>query len=225
MQAQRNGMPAHKAVSAWITAVVSVAGMAVAAPVMAQTAAGAARDGAPSEAARRAAESPYRFILQNAAIRERPKPAPAPAAAAAPVVEKEAPKRPAPVESVATVRQRAAQPAEPVAAQPEAVAPAPTPVAVAAPQAAPAPVVAVRKELIAVRQDPPELSAMLMRERPSGMVTVAFEVNPDGNVSGARVTKSSNSSLNRPSVSAVEKWKFQPIDDTRSLEIELNYSN
>lgn len=66
---------------------------------------------------------------------------------------------------------------------------------------------------------------MLMRERPSGMVTVAFEVNPDGNVSGARVIKSSNSSLNRPSVSAVEKWKFQPIDDTRSLEIELNYSN
>ncbi|MES2786488.1 MAG: TonB family protein [Pseudomonadota bacterium] len=213
--------------------------MAVAAPVMAQTATGVAKDGAPSEAARRAAESPYRFILQNAAIRERPKPTAAPVApsapapAAAPAVEKEPARRVAPVESVAATRQRAVPPPEPNAAQPVQPAPvtlappAAAPVAIAAPVASPAPtpVAAVRKALIPVRQDPPELSAMLMRERHSGMVTVAFEVNPDGNVSGARVTKSSNSSLNRPSVSAVEKWKFQPIDDTRSLEIELNYSN
>jgi TonB family protein len=213
MHSQRDGARAHKALTAWIT-VVGIQ-LAVAAPVMAQTAAGA-KDGAPSEAVRRAAESPYRFILQNAAIRERPRPAAAPAAE----------RRPAPVEqAVAAVPQRPAPRPAPAAAQPEPVEPAPTPVAVAAPEARPAAVVAVRKELVPIKQDPPELSAVLMRERPSGMVTVAFDVNPDGGVTGVKVVQSSNSRLNRVSVAAIERWKFQPIDDTRHLEIELNYSN
>lgn len=187
---------------------------------MAQTAAGA-KDQAPSDAARRAAESPYRFILQNAAIRERPKPKPESAA-----VEREPARRPAP-EAVAAVPQRPAPQAAPAVAQPAPAAPEPvaTPVAVAAPQASPAPVVAARKELVPVRQDPPVLGALLMRERPSGRVTVAFDVMPDGSVSDVKVVSSSNSSLNRPSVNAISAWKFQPIDDTRHLEIELNYSN
>ncbi|MBC7603917.1 MAG: TonB family protein [Ramlibacter sp.] len=218
MQNPRTGAGAHKALNALIT-VVGIQ-LAAVAPVLAQTAP-PAKDAAPSEAARRAAESPYRFILQNAAIRERPKQAAAPAAAP----EREAPKRPASAEqTVASVPSRAqAAPDAPVVSAPEPVAPAATPVAVAAPQARPAPVVAARKELIPIKQDPPELNAQLMREQPTGMVTVAFDVMPNGSVADVKVTRSSNTRLNRPSIQAIQAWKFQPIDDVRQLEIELNY--
>ena len=216
MHSQLNGARTHKVCSALITAVGIQ--LAAVAPVMAQTAP-ATKETAPSEAARRAAESPYRFILQNAAIRERPRAAPAPAAAP----EREAAKRPAASEqTVASVPARPTPQAAPVA-EPEQVAPAPTPVALAAPQARPAPVVAARKELIPIKQDPPELSPSLMREQPTGMVTVAFDVMPDGNVTAVKVTHSSNTKLNRPSLQAVQAWKFHPIDETRQLEIELNY--
>ncbi|MRD47377.1 TonB family protein [Caenimonas koreensis] len=217
-----HGAGAHKALSA-ITALITVVGMqfAATAPALAQAAAGA-KEAAPSEAARRAAESPYRFILQNAAIRERPKAAAAPAPAAAP--EREAPRRPAASEQTfASVPARSAPEPAPAAVVPEPAAPAPTPVAVASPQAKPAPVVAARKELIPIKQDPPELSAALAREQPTGMVTVAFDVMPDGNVTGVKVTHSSNTRLNRPSIQAIQAWKFQPIDEVRQLEIELNY--
>src|SRR5882672_1181115 len=65
-------------------------------------------DNAPSEAARRAAASPYRFILQNAA----PRKAPAPAAAPAPTPVVAEPKK----STAAPVQQASAQPSRAPAA-------------------------------------------------------------------------------------------------------------
>ena len=181
-------------------------------------------DQAPSEAARRAAMSPYRFIIQNASAPAR-KPTPAPAAAPSPapaaaVAEPKKPVAPAPVQ------QAAAQP----------VAPAPKPVAAETPASAPAPEAAIaslsrqpaelpppRLEIIPVRTDEPRLPAALMRERPRGVVKVHFEIQPDGSVGEVKVISSTNRSLNRPSVDAVQKWKFEPVDAVLTVETELVY--
>ena len=223
MHSRTKGGRAHKARNALITAIGLQ--FAAVAPVMAQSAAGS-KESAPSEAARRAAESPYRFILQNASIRERPKqaaPAAAPAPAPSPITETVTRRPAASEQPVASVASPAPQPVAAAAQASPTPAPAPV-VAAAMPQARPAPVVAARKELVAVRQDPPELSPALLRERPTGNVTVAFDVNPDGSVTGVKVTHSSNTKLNRPSVNAITNWKFEPIDDQRQLEIELVYN-
>lgn len=219
MHSLSHGVRTHKVRGA----VVAFLGFfAVAAAVVAQTAAPSAPASAPSEAARRAAESPYRFILQNGAIRERAKPAPA----AQPEKEVRETKRAPEKDTIASVPARPAVAAP--APEPERAAPPPapvaTPVAVAIPQAKPAAVVAARKELIPIKQDPPELSVALLREQPKGTVTVAFDVNTDGSVTGVKVTHSTNIKLNRPSVTAITGWKFQPLDEPKQLEIELNYN-
>ncbi|HUR90180.1 MAG TPA: TonB family protein [Ramlibacter sp.] len=173
-------------------------------------------DNAPSEAARRAAASPYRFILQNASA-PRKAAAPAPATAAAPVAE---PKRPAspPVQQAAAQPQRTA----PVEAAP-APAPAPEP-AVASisrqPAAAPPP---VRREIIAIKTDEPRLSPALLREQPKGTVKIHFDINYDGSVGEVKVVSSSNRALNKPTVEAVQGWKFQPVDEVLTVETELVY--
>lgn len=178
---------------------------------------------APSEAARRAAMSPYRFILQNASAPARKSaPAAAPSPAPAPAVAE--PKKPA---APAPVQQAAAQPV---------AAPAPKQAAAEAPASAPAPETAIaalsrqpaeqpppRLEIIPVRTDEPRLPAALMRERPSGVVKVHFDIQPDGSVGEVKVTSSTNRSLNRPTVDAVQKWKFEPVDATLTVETELVY--
>jgi TonB family protein len=180
--------------------------------------AGSSVDQAPSEAARRAALSPYRFILQNATAPAR-KPAPAPAPAPSPAVAE--PKKPA---APPPVQQAAAQP----------TAPAPKPAAVETPASAPEPAVAAlsrppieppppRREIIPISTDEPRLPATLMRERPSGVVRVHFDIQPDGSVSDVKVTSSTNRSLNRPTVDAVQKWKFEPVDEILTVETELVY--
>ncbi|MCG2592838.1 energy transducer TonB [Ramlibacter sp. XY19] len=62
-----------------------------------------------------------------------------------------------------------------------------------------------------------------MRERPSGVVRVAFDLNPDGSTANVKVVSSTNRSLNRPSVDAVSNWKFQPVDEVLTIETELAY--
>jgi TonB family protein len=180
-----------------------------------------AADGAPSEAARRAAMSPFRMILQNADA-ARAKPAPAP-------VKKSAP---------AVAERPAAAAATPVAARPSAVAataasaataaaapPAPEPqaeqVSVAAPTAQAAREPAPPVELVPLKQDPPRLSAALRREQPQGSVKIAFAVKPDGKTSDVHVVSSTNHRLNTASVDAVSGWQFKPIDETRPMEVEL----
>lgn len=218
MRMHRIGVRAHKACRAlavisglWVTSGLD--------PALAQsppaTPAAAGSDAAPSEAARRAALSPYRFILLNANAPARTKPAPEP-------------KKAAPVEQAAAQPRAAPLPAPlpPVAkSQPvPAPQPAPEPVAAFKPKPAePPPVAAVRREIIPIKTDEPHLPAALLREKPSGVVKVAFEVLPDGSTGAVKVVHSTNRALNRASVQAVSEWKFEPVDEVLSVETELAF--
>jgi TonB family protein len=201
---------AHKACRAGVV----IAGLQFAVlglPALAQTTPSATAN-APSEALQRQALSPFRFILQNASAPAR-KPA-----ATAPAAE---PKKPTAVEQAALQPRPASatpQAPSPQAAQPEAA----TPVAVFAPKP-PEPLPVVHREIIPIQTDEPHLPAALLRERPSGVVKVSFEVHPDGSTAAVKILSSSNRSLNRPSVEAVAGWKFQPVDEVLTVETELDY--
>jgi TonB family protein len=225
MQRLGNGGVAHKArLIGVITGMMILAGAQTA---NAQTTppAGNPIDQAPSEAARRAALSPYRFILQNASAPAR-KPAPAPAAAPSP----------SPAPAVAEPKKPAAPPAVQQAAAQPVAAPAAKPAPVEAPASAAAAEAAIASlsrqaaepppphlEIIPIRTDEPRLPATLLREHPKGVVKVHFDIQPDGSVGDVKVTSSTNRSLNRPSVDAVQKWKFEPVDAVLTVETELVY--
>jgi TonB family protein len=219
MHMHRCGVPAHKAGGVWVL----MAGLGLAAivgtdPASAQSpAAPMAGTAAPSEAVQRQANSPYRFILQNANApsRARPVAVPAPAVEAKKVAKPEpvAIARPAPVE---------AAPA-PVAEPAPVPAPAPAPVAAMIPPAPQPPAALPRREVIPVRTDDPKLPAALLRERPSGLVRVSFELNPDGSTGNVKVVSSTNRALNRASVDAVANWTFKPVDEVLSIETELAF--
>ena len=176
-------------------------------------------DSAPSEAARRAALSPFRMILQNAdAPRIKPpapkKVAPAPVAAA-PAPPPTPTRTPAPEPATAS-----AAPTAPAPPPPEQVSVAPASAQATRPPEPPPPV-----ELVPLRQDPPQLSAALRREQPRGLVKVGFAVKPDGTTSDVHVLSSTNHRLNSASVDAVAGWRFKPIGETRPTEVELDFSN
>lgn len=217
------GARAHKAGRVW--ALIAGLGMATGGIVAAGTAfaqAGLPATGeAPSEALRRQALGPYRFILQHANAPTRAKPAAAPE-------PKAEPKRPAPAGAVeqAAVQPRAAPPTARTPEPQPAPAPrsAPEPVAAIAPKPPePAPVAAVRREIIPVRTDEPRLPMALVRERPSGVVKVTFEVRTDGSTGAVTVVSSTNRALNKASVEAVSGWKFEPVDEVMTVETELAY--
>jgi TonB family protein len=221
MEILGKGGAAHKARFAGVIAGMMVLAAAGTANAQATPPAGNSVDKAPSEAARRAALSPYRFILQNASAPAR-KPAPAAAPSPSPAAMAE-PKKPA---APPPVQQAAAQPVAPrpaVADSAASAASAEAAIAALSRQptepAAPPP----RLEIIPVSTDEPRLPAALMRERPNGVVKVHFEIQPDGSVGEVKVTSSTNRSLNRPSVDAVQKWKFEPVDAVLTVETELVY--
>ena len=207
---------AHKA--GLLGAPVAIFLLGIASSVSAQTSNSA---DAPSEAARRAAASPYRFILQSATAPRKPA-APAPAAAPAPVAEKKA--------AAAPVQQASVQPSATQQASAPVVAPAPAPA-----PAAPEPAVAslsrqatepppVRREIVPIRTDEPRLSPALLREEPHGTVKIHFDINYDGSVGDVKVISSSNRALNKPTVEAVQGWKFQPVDEVLTVETEVVYN-
>jgi TonB family protein len=212
MHTHRCGAQAHKAAGAWVlTTGLGFAAFIATAPASAQAPASAVP--APSEAVQRQANSPYRFILQNANAPSRAKPAAAPAPAAAPVEAKKAAKP----EQAAVARHAPVQVAPAVEA-----APAPEPVA-AMPAMPEPPAAVVNRDVVAVRTDEPKLPAALLRERPSGVVRVAFELNPDGSTGNVKVVSSTNRALNRASVDAVSNWKFMPVDEVLTIETELAF--
>lgn len=187
--------------------------------------AGSATEQAPSEAARRAALSPFRFILQNAtAPARKPQAAPAKPAEAPAVAE---PKRsaPAPVQQAAVQPSPAsrvpAQPASDVTLPASAPAPEPAIAALSRPPVEPPP--PRRHEVIPIRTDQPRLPPSLMRDPPSGRVKVEFEIQTDGSVASAKVLSSTNRALNRPTLDAVQGWKFEPVDDVLTIETEVVY--
>jgi TonB family protein len=220
MQYLGYGARAHKVRRA-LGAALGLFLIATAQPASAQTSSsgGTSVDTAPSEAARRAALSPYRFIIQNASAPAR-KPAPVALPAATPAAAAPEPKRSAP----APVQQAAAQPSvamqKPVEAPPPEPAPEP---AVASLSRKPVEPPQPKRDVIPIRTDEPRLPAVLMREHPNGTVRVHFDINPDGSVGDVKVMASTNRALNKASIEAVQKWKFEPVDEVLTVETELVY--
>lgn len=174
---------------------------------------------APSEAARRAAASPYRFILLNANA-----PARKAAPAAPPPAEARRPASTAPVEQAVAVRTLSApSPVAPPAAAPAQQVPEPAVASLSTKPPEPAPVREVRRELIPVRTDEPKLSSAQLRDGLSGVVRVQFDVNPDGSTGGVKVLASSHRGLNRPTLDAIALWKFAPVDEVLTVQTELVY--
>lgn len=223
---------AHKACCAGILAGFSV--LACVQPALAQgTAPANSKDEAPSEAARKAAASPYRFILLNANAPTR-KPAAAPVAAPAPAPAAEPARRAPAVETAAVTRPAVNTPAPaPTQAAPvEVAAPQPAVQAPPAPAVAaltqkppePAPIAEVKRELIPIRTDEPRMSAAMIRDGVSGKVVVQFDVKPDGSTGDVKVVSTTNRALNRPSLDAVSGWKFRPVDEVLTVQTELVYT-
>lgn len=209
----------------------------------------AASQAAPSEAARRQAEGPYRFILLNSAAKPQPKRAPqaakdAPGAAASRQAKADAAAEPVATPPLPEVKlSPAPQPAAggavaadapasaPVAgnaAPPEATAAAPAPLTppvetlnVAAPPAAPAAAEPEEVVLIPIVRDPPVIPPAVQREARKGTVTVQFTVLPDGSVADAKAVATTERAFNRPVLAAVSKWKFAPIKSEQLVQVDI----
>ena len=141
----------------------------------------------------------------------------APAAVAAPV--KEPPAAPA-LSTVAPVQVATPviNPAPAQAAAPPASLPPAAAVAVAV-------AVAGERPLVAILQEEPLLTGPLARERPTGVVQVGFNVNPNGSTSDVSIVSSSNRKLNSAVVNAVTKWMYQPLQAVRRVEVAIEFKN
>jgi periplasmic protein TonB len=63
---------------------------------------------------------------------------------------------------------------------------------------------------VPVRMVPPQYPYELKRDGVTGVVTLTFEVDEQGNVVDPKVQKSSNPGFERPALDAIAKWKFKP---------------
>ncbi len=106
-----------------------------------------------------------------------------------------------------------------------ASAPAPA-VNVAAPAPAEVtqqPVEEVETELKLISQAQPAFPRDLRREISHGKVMVKFTVQPNGTVSDPSIVSFSNRGLNRPALEAISKWKFEPIQTARTVQVEIEF--
>jgi TonB family protein len=252
--------PVHGPSGAWRCAplAAAIASIGCVMPVAAQAPATAAASAASapsssqiSEAARRQAESPYRWILTNAKAtgpaREAPaaRPAtdagraaaPAPAAAATRTAAAE---QPAPAPSARTggtnggtgaldsgsggvVLSPTPNVAPAPAPEPARVAAPPPPPPPPAPVAAPEPARRVELPLVAVSQESPNLPSAILRELSNETVRVRFTVQGDGSVANPSIISSTNRRLNTYILNAVQRWRYQPIGEPRAHEVELAF--
>lgn len=179
---------------------------------------------APTEQARRLADSPFRWIMINGAIKDKDnkdkdkdkkaakaaassKPAESAASAAS-----AAPRSPPPqAEATAEPTGPAAEPAEPVQTEAAVAASVPTPAApVSAKPSAEPPALRIVKRVL---PEPPE---RLIMSGEDNRVMVQFIVLPDGSVTSVKVVSSTNVRLNPHVVSAVEQWRYAEADVPRS---------
>ena len=74
-----------------------------------------------------------------------------------------------------------------------------------------------------MQTDDPRLPPALLREQPRGTVKVHFDIQPNGSVSDVKVIASSNRQLDKPTIAAIQGWKFQPVDEILTVETEVVY--
>lgn len=119
-------------------------------------------------------------------------------------------------------RRAAAQAAAQAAAPAPAAAEAPRPAAAAAPRPT------ASNALQAVSTAAPRFPAAAQRAGASGSVQVEFTVGTDGSVTGARVVSSDvprqfARDFEREALSAVKRWKFQPINQATTTRRTINF--
>ena len=197
----------------------------------------------PMERAKRQANNVMRWIKvhsdkprANAAKPNEPAAAPAPAPVARPAPKTAAPPANSSAYAPAAVAEKpgVAAPAAPdpvVLAPPPVAAPvAPPPVAAAAPAIAkaapPAPPPEEEEDtpLKALAQPQPVLPRNVLSTINVAKVMVRFNVEVDGSVSNVEIVRSSNRLLNKPTITAVSSWRFEPIKVARPAQVEIDFS-
>lgn len=168
---------------------------------------------APTEQAKRLADSPFRWIMINGAVKDKRPAKPASVKAS----EATASVTPAPAPSRQTRQPVHAQPSQAEAPAEEErngpVAVAPQPVASATPP--PAAVELPLRVIHRLLPDPPE---RLISSDRDDRVMVQFTVLSDGSVTGVKIVTSTNARLNPHVISAVEQWKHGAIDAPRNAQ-------
>lgn len=193
----------------------------------------------PMERAKRQANNVMRWIKVHsdkpratAAKEPAAPPAPPPAPAARPAAKTAAAPAPAPVPEAEKPLATAAPAAVPTPQAPPPVAApvAPPPTAAAAPAIAkaPPPPPPVEEEdetpLKALSQPQPVIPRNVLATVNQGKVMVRFIVEPNGSVSNVEVLSSSSRLLNKPTVTAISTWRFEPIKTPRTAQIEIAFN-
>jgi TonB family protein len=170
------------------------------------------------ERAKRAAESPMRWIKLQADNAKAAPTSPAPVKPAAP-----SPRRAVnAAKPNAPVTQGAAAAAAPPSA-PEAAAPpvASNPPASAAGQADAG--LPKAQEIVTLERVDPQWGDALMQSLRKGRVVVSFEVNAEGQLSRSQVVSSTSSRLDAVALAVLKQWRFQPMDMARSATAEFGF--
>jgi len=175
------------------------------------------------ERAKRAAESPMRWIKLQA---DNAKALPAPAASAKPAATNAkravsaAKPNPAPTQvSTATATGTPPSAPEPVAAAaPVASSPAPLAGGVQADAGLPR-----AQEIVTLERVDPQWGDALMQSLRKGRVVVSFEVNAEGQLSRSQVVSSTSARLDAVALAVLRQWRFQPMDMARSATAEFGF--
>lgn len=97
-------------------------------------------------------------------------------------------------------------------------------VALVAPLPMPAPVVVVESELRLIKRVDPQLPRLVLEGLgTAASVDISFTVNTDGSVSNAKVVSSSHAPLNRPTLAAVNAWRFEPVSNAREQRVSFSF--
>ncbi|MGH8108431.1 MAG: TonB family protein [Arenimonas sp.] len=129
-----------------------------------------------------------------------------------------------PATSVYTVLNSSPPPA--IATSQAPVAPPPShPIATATLTLTPMPIPAKRSELVAVRTPEPDFPSDALNRGLSGAVEIEFIVQRSGEVSDVRVVNSSQRAFDRQVVMTVKRWKFAPMDESRTVRRSFNFTN
>lgn len=169
------------------------------------------------ERAKRAAESPMRWIKLQADSAKAAPVSPAPAKPAAP-----SPKRAvSAAKPNAPASQGAAAAAPPSAAEAAAPPVASNPPASAAAQADAG--LPRAQEIVTLERVDPQWGDALMQSLRKGRVVVSFEVNAEGQLSRSQVVSSTSSRLDAVALAVLKQWRFQPMDMGRSATAEFGF--
>lgn len=104
-------------------------------------------------------------------------------------------------------------------------APVATPTSPALPAATMPLASAKKSELVAVRTPDPGFPSDALNRGLSGAVEIEFTVQRSGEVSDVRVVNSSQRAFDRHVVMAVKRWKFAPLEESRTVRRSFNFNN